>query len=724
MNQEELLRLIEQATKEHWTELDLSRQDIEVLPSEIGQLEALATLILWDNHLSSLPLEIAELRQLSTLDLGNNRFTSLPPVLTRLTTLKRLDLDSNQLTAIPSDIAQLNNLGQLDLYRNQLTMLPSELTELSNLTWLNLEHNQLTALPSKIGRLTNLSTLELRDNRLDRLPSELRKLQKLKRFDIRENPLRIPPEIAAYVGSPVTILSYYFTHVETPSRPLNEVKVLVVGQGGVGKTSLVRRLLDGDFDLHEDKTQGISIRHWVRELDGESVLLNIWDFGGQEIMHSTHRFFMTHRSVYVLVLAGREEHRLEYWLGLIDSFGGNSPIVIVVNKSDQDTLDLPERALKRRYPTIRSIVPTSCKTGEKIDLLQNVLDLIVLGLPNRKDPIAENWFVVKQHLEDLAKKCNYLSYSDYLALCRQEKINDRDNQKTLIRYLHDLGVVLHFEDSQLPLHETMVLNPEWVTRGVYRVLNYERLRKKDHGRLHIDTLKELLDPEEYPEDRYHFIIRMMERFELCYPLYNAVGWYIIPDLLPVDEPNVARDFPEELHFQYRYKSLPSTIVTRLIVRLHRYTVETWRSGAILRFEDNDALIRANENERCLEIRVCGDAHNRRGLLTIIRAALEDIHADLPGMQPEPRVPIPGHPDIEPISYDWLKKLERDRKYTFSVVGLDEDLDVRRLLNGVDPDPAEPLPPIHLTINGGDAYVVRDIINSTVAIGRGASAHRE
>ena len=87
--------------------------------------------------------------------------------------------------------------------------------------------------------------------------------------------------------------------------------------------------------------------------------VNVWDFGGQEIMHATHQFFLTKRTLYVLVLDSRlseAENRLDYWLTLIRSFGGDSPILVVGNKTDQHALDLDRRGLLAKYPTVQAIL--------------------------------------------------------------------------------------------------------------------------------------------------------------------------------------------------------------------------------------------------------------------------------------------------------------------------------------------------------------------------------
>src|SRR5436309_330763 len=83
-------------------------------------------------------------------------------------------------------------------------------------------------------------------------------------------------------------------------------------------------------DEREPETPGIEIRPWeVTVGGGGAVRLHVWDFGGQEILHATHQFFLTERTLYLLVLSGREGNPTqdaEYWLQLIRSFGGASRV--------------------------------------------------------------------------------------------------------------------------------------------------------------------------------------------------------------------------------------------------------------------------------------------------------------------------------------------------------------------------------------------------------------
>ena len=191
------------------------------------------------------------------LNLSHNQLTTLPSEITELTRLTRFDLSGNQLTALPLEITELTCLTELDLSDNQLTALPPEISKLTNLTTLYLWRNQLTNLPPEIGELTNLKTLDIWGNKLTALPPEIGELTNLTKINLRDNQLHIPPEILAKRHEPAIIINYYLQHETGQKKPLNEAKMLLVGQGSVGKTALVKRLLWDEFDPHEEKTEGI-----------------------------------------------------------------------------------------------------------------------------------------------------------------------------------------------------------------------------------------------------------------------------------------------------------------------------------------------------------------------------------------------------------------------------------------------------------------------------------
>ncbi len=317
----EALRRIEHALNAQETDLDLSSLNLTSVPESVGQLRSLQSLVLYTNKLTSVPETLGQLSALQQLVLFGNRLTSLPETLGRLSALKHLDLSYNQLTSLPETLGQLSSLQQLDLSSNQLTSLPEGLRQLSKLESLFLHEN------STLGLLNEDFGPTFED-----VASK------------RAKPKR-----------PVEILTYYFELVKN-GRPLNEVKFLLVGRGGSGKTSVVLRLRENKFKPRQKETPGICIKPWPLKTRHGTVRVHTWDFAGQVITHATHQFFLTRRSLYLLVLTGRENSEksdAEYWLRLIRAFAtvhtpviealpdgtsrpseftDYSPVIIVLNK--------------------------------------------------------------------------------------------------------------------------------------------------------------------------------------------------------------------------------------------------------------------------------------------------------------------------------------------------------------------------------------------------------
>src|SRR5437773_5412474 len=162
-----------------------------------------------------------------------------------------------------------------------------------------------------------------------------------------------PPEIVKQGND--AILNYFRERALGEVDHLYEAKMLILGEGGAGKTSLLRRLYQPGQSLPTEKetTKGISIyRHEFTLSNGRRFRLNVWDFGGQEIYHATHQFFLTRRALYLVVADARQNERqnnLDYWLQMARSFGGGAPIWVAINKCDQPGDGPDEQALLRKY---------------------------------------------------------------------------------------------------------------------------------------------------------------------------------------------------------------------------------------------------------------------------------------------------------------------------------------------------------------------------------------
>lgn len=713
-----------EALRNRLTSLDLAGQGLTELPESLGQLAQLLELSVSDNQLSQLPESIGELIQLQRLYVGGNQLKALPESLGQLTRLRTFDVSRNQLKALlqsfrqltqlqtlnisfnefrilPDFISQLAKLHTFSVVQNKLEAMPESIGQLTQLEGIYASGNKLTTLPESLGQLGNLLLLDVSDNQLMALPESLRQLTHLQELDVRGNPtLNLPPEVVVS-GDPKTILDYYFS--KRVSRPLNEAKMILVGRGGVGKTSLVNRLVHGRYDSDESKTDGIAITPWAVKIGQDEVRLNIWDFGGQEIMHATHQFFLTKRSLYLLVLNAREgeqDANVEYWLRLIQSFGGDSPVLIVINKAQAHAFDLNRRGLKEKFPAIRDFLQTDCESEQGLEELRQAILRETNRLEHLRDPFPASWFSVKDTLAHLRERVgeNFIPFARYQQLCAEQGVKEAVSQETLVGFLHDLGIVVNFRDDPR-LSETHVLNPEWVTNGIYKILNADWLTKRQ-GVLELGHLAGVLDRQEYPKAMHLYLLDLMRKFELCYEMHDGDGHYLVPELLGKEEPDL-REFAgaEALRFDYRYNILPEGLLPRFIVRSRALNknLPRWRTGVVLEWEGNRAVVKADLQDRIVSIAVVGDAAGRRRLLTVIRADLEVIHHSITKLEATEEVPVPGQAGLA-VEYATLCVLDAEGETELKLVhnGKLVRVKIADLLNGVEEASARPSEPIRET----------------------------
>jgi internalin A len=375
-----------EALASHATELDLSWLGLTALPKSIGELKNLQKLRLFENGLTVLPESIGQLTQLRSLRLWGNQLRALPESISQLKRLELLDISRNALTALPESIGQLSQLRGLYVQRNELRDVPKSIGQLQQLRWLYLSENKLTDLPNTLQQLHSLREIYLHGNEQLGIPREILG----PRWEKVSNSGATPTKAQR-------ILRYYFLACGG-SWPLNEAKLILIGRGEVGKTCIVNRLERNVFE-DTSKTVGISITQWPIRLNNvEDVRLHVWDFGGQEIMHATHQFFLTERSLYLLVLCGRqggEDAEAEYWLQLIESFGGDSPVIVVLNKITEHPFDLNRRALQGKYPAVREFIRVDCKDGTGIGELHGAIYRETDALKGLRTAFPASWVAIK-----------------------------------------------------------------------------------------------------------------------------------------------------------------------------------------------------------------------------------------------------------------------------------------------------------------------------------------
>jgi len=502
--------------------------------------------------------------------------------------LEELDLSKNALISLqlPSGFKELKYLF---LHDNQLASFSFQ-DSLPKIETLHLSNNQLRNLPDNILEIDHLQTLYLYNNPWDRIkdavPSEERKNAKQSVF--------------TYLKS---------IQDETQVAYLNEAKMILVGNGMVGKTSLRKTLISGKpttvvrsvADEKEGQTQGVEVEPFPIKVDPPeeseqtgpiNFVFNIWDFGGQGRYREIQQIFCSYKSLYLFVTSYDDELlrenfpedyvSFEYWLNMVTAYGYDketqlhSPIIPVINKIDKKT-PLLKNAIFEYFPNIhQDIVRVSCSTGKNIDRLVDMIRDVDI-LQSISPDIFSNkrnirWLRVKDELEQLVKEGKkYISYKEYEELCNKHELS-KEEARTWIDMLSRVGKFIYF--GQHPkLSNMVILEPDWIRRAMCTAIDDEKVNEA--GRLDpyfAELIWRNTDDITYQEGEREKFIELMRQYKLCYPKkgpHNSII-YIVPACLQNQEPE---DLPRDLNhpsFRIHIKFdpfIPAGTLNKLIVSI-------------------------------------------------------------------------------------------------------------------------------------------------------------
>jgi len=459
--------------------LDLSRNQLTTLPEWLCQLTHLQTLYLSDNQLTTLPEALGQLTQLQMLTLSRNQLTTLPEALGQLTQLQSLRLGANPLVALPETIrecvnlrylvlmtitsisslahviSQLTDLRDLNIWHCKCEAIPVPFLRLSNLTGLYAGNNGLTSLPTEICQLEELRELNLSENQLTDLPASLAQLEHLEKLVLSENPLN--PELAAAYEEGLDAVKRYLRLKTEAQVILNEAKLILIGEGEVGKSCLLGALRGDEWFEGRPTTHGIDIKPVeVADPDtGTKITLNGWDFGGQRVYRPTHQLFFSAPAVYLVVWKPREGPQqgfVKEWVMLVKLRAPDATILVAATHGGpgqrqpdidrQELWDLFGRHTVLDFFHVDS--KPDAKTGERRGVveLRDAIVRVAAGLPEMGRTVPDRWQQAREALQQT--DAAYLSLERVQDICREYKM-DEEEARLFVSISHRLGHLIHYE---------------------------------------------------------------------------------------------------------------------------------------------------------------------------------------------------------------------------------------------------------------------------------------
>jgi internalin A len=569
--------------------LDLGDLDLEELPRELRDLPALRVLALgnqrpvfkngeltWKYERVRSPRlrdlsPLSALTRLTTLDVSECETVSDLSPLAALTQLTTLNVGWCKAVSDLSPLSALTQLTTLDVGGCKAVSDLSPLSALTQLTALTAYNTAVSDL-SPLAALTQLSELNVKDCKGIRYFAPiirlLPQLTKLKLFGCNFADLPAGVCGSGVFDNAIHDVRAYFADLEAGARDDAEVKLFILGNGGVGKTQLRRQLCGNAFDTSVLTTHGVELDRFEIEADGAGTgaRVNLWDFGGQDIYHGSHALFLDGHAVFVLLWHPQFEsgefkdpqcgvrmrnRPLAYWLDYVRAQAGPDAVVLLVqaradSRADEHPLppadlgDLRVRSLAVSSLTGRGLSKLRAELKEAVgDLLQaRPAHKIGIGRAKVRDQLRA-WIAEDQPRPTAERTHQTITTNEFAALCAQ--VGGVSSAEALLNFLHRSGV-LFYRPGQFG--ERVVLDQQWALNAIYTVFNRASVLPayRDHGRFTRADLAALAW-NQYSVAEQELFLSMMRECDICFEIAEQRGEeavYLAPELLPDDASAIRR----------------------------------------------------------------------------------------------------------------------------------------------------------------------------------------
>ena len=539
-------------------------------------------------------------------------------------------------------------------------------------------------------------------------PKYLLELPFLLQLNISDNSLQdLPYEIVEDEENCLQHARHWFADLEQGKENNYEVKLILIGNGRVGKSSLLERLVHNKYTPGRKSTHAIQLERWEfptviekEEDQKEEVKLtvNCWDFGGQDIYHATHRLFMQSRALYLVVWDWDTEntpfvkpeetedetiklqnHHLPYWVHYVRTLSKRSPVIVIQNKVDRDGYhNLPYLDALQQIYKIEDYFPVSAESDRGIFDLRQAITKAFKTMPELGMEMPIAWYKVREKIKEVAEAEKDIPYERFIELCDEAEVR-AISRPSLLRYLHDTGILFYKENL---FQNRIILDQQWAINAIYALFDrdsfYYKYLKRGDGKFLVDDLRFLWEnyfKRTISDEECLVFISFMESCEICFKINennnNQKAEYIAPQLLPEDKPShVSREWNgydrDALHLIYQNDFLHYAIIQRFLVRAGHLAQERdiWKYGIQFFVNQAAALIEVMKwNEKdVIHVQVKGTG--RKELLDKIRKEFKQIYYDEAGVDQFAALDGEHYINLE----DWSHNKSKDIQEMLAVNG--------------------------------------------------------
>ncbi len=294
----------------------------------------------------------------------------------------------------------------------------------------------------------------------------------------------------------------------------------------------------------------------------------------------------------------------DYWLENIRLHGKDSPIIMVQTHTDKFANKLEAEEAWSKYYDALNLDFSAAKDYGLPQLKDIIADRLNAAVPMLGKEFPKTYENVIQEIERIKEEEPMISRERFLSICKQSKI-DKGGEDSLLDYLRKAGLVVYF-DKKL-LREIVYINPNWLTRQVYRLINNDLGEKQ--GKIDTTYLEKILPAPEYDDTKRTQFVKLLQNFELIFQPEEE-NYYVAPQYLPKDlAAQEQRLFNMlfsslKLAFVFRFpKYIPDNVMINFLSRYGPFAEKLyWKNGICFTSEQKvNAVVKYHEERQCLHV---------------------------------------------------------------------------------------------------------------------------
>ena len=364
------------------------------------------------------------------------------------------------------------------------------------------------------------------------------------------------------------------------------------------------------------------------DLKGVDLELSVWDFAGQHSYYNSHHYFLSARSVFLVVWNVLQGEKgildLEFWLRSLRAHlpppptGKSKPLysIIIVGTHIDEVGDRNANSRREKAKEVFEkkgvmsgfpfqYLEVSSKTGENFDTLLNTITTSAYGHSYMGERIPDSYLQVEGEIMKLREEKRALpivalddTFFRRFGSLREERV------RRAIKLLHQWGECVHFSESEL-LSSHLIVDPTFLSQRILgNLFHPDTADKIPNGELKHSDLKEIWPAECHKNAEY--LLALMEKFEVCFRMGQneddfwarrsiVTGYLPEEPMSPIQWPDRCPPKMSQIRWTYTFNIIPKELVSRLLVRLHEKleVKERWKTGIFLESPNGEVKIHVN-----------------------------------------------------------------------------------------------------------------------------------